>query len=305
MKQTHAGLALVVLAAFSFAPSAAHADAPVEAPESAEASFRMGVVAYQQQQFADALRAFRQAYAKAPDWRLLYNVGQCEAELGQTLDAYHTFSRYLREGGAQVPEERAKSLSAELPALRAKLASVVVVATPAGSELLIDGLSVGTLPMLEEAVLAPGRHAIEVRHKGYQPGLQTTDLVVGERRTVDVSLAFSSAPQAPQPVVLPVAKPVPWALWVATGAAGALALGASGLALGNGGELRSLKSRVDPNPSDLGKYAERTRAFAIGADVLWVSTLVLAGVSLYFTLTRAKSEPSAAFARTLSPLGAQ
>jgi hypothetical protein len=69
-----------------------------------------------------------------------------------------------------------------------------VQATPAGAEVLLDGEPVGTTPY--RATVAPGRHAVEIRHPGYRPHLQTVD--VSPAGALEIALQVQLEPRTPE-----------------------------------------------------------------------------------------------------------
>jgi PEGA domain len=285
--------AFIALFAFSSTTSLAYAQ-QVAAPEE---SFRSGVERYTQRDFAGALTAFREAYQADSDWRLLYNVGQCEIQLLRNRDAYLTFTRYLKDGGSQVPEERRPAVAKDLAMLLSKLGRIVVQVTPEDATILID-----EQPSAAETVVDPGVHVVAMRREGYVTTTQKVDIGAGDRSIVQTRLQPENAlSEKSEAVVVPVLVPKPSepepsrslsagtiGLWIGTGAAVALGATASGLSLYNGAELSRLKGTLDPSPTELERYAGRTKTFSIAADVLWGSAIVLAGVSVYFTFIAKK-----------------
>jgi PEGA domain len=260
-----------------------------------EESFRRGVERYTQRDFEGALAAFRDAYQADSDWRLLYNVGQCEIQLLRNRDAYLTFTRYLKDGGSQVPEERRPAVAKDLAMLLSKLGRIVVQVTPEDAAILIDDQ-----PSAPETVVEPGAHVVAMRRDGYVTATQKVDIGAGDRSIVQTRLQPESAvSNKTEAVVVPllVKPPEPSrslstgtiGLWIGTGAAVVLGATASGFSLYNGSELSRLKGTLDPSPTELERYAGRTKTFSIAADVLWGSAIVLAGVSMYFTFIAKKS----------------
>jgi hypothetical protein len=265
-----------------------------------EQSFRSGVERYTQRDFEGALSAFRDAYQADADWRLLYNVGQCEIQLLRNRDAYLTFTRYLKDGGSLVPEDRRSGVAKDLTVLLSKLGRIIVQVTPQDATLSIDGQ-----PSAPDTVVEPGTHVVSMRRDGYLAVTQKIDINAGDRSIVQTQLQTEkSVSEKTEAVVVPVlvgtpampATPLPsrstgtltLGLWIGTGAAVALGAAASGLSLYNGSELGRLKGTVDPSPTDLERYAGRTKTFSIAADVLWGSAIVLAGASVYFTFIAKK-----------------
>jgi PEGA domain len=262
-----------------------------------EQSFRSGVERYTQRDFEGALSAFRDAYQADADWRLLYNVGQCEIQLLRNRDAYLTFTRYLKDGGSQVPEDRRAGVAKDLALLLTKLGRIVVQVTPDDATVLIDDqLSA------PETVVTPGLHVVTMRRDGYVAVTQKVDISAGDRSIVQTQLQTENfVREKTEATVVPVliAKPVEptpsrslgpgtIGLWIGTGAAVTLGAAASGFSLYNGAELGRLKGTVDPSASDLERYAGRTKTFSVAADVLWGSAIVLAGLSVYFTFIAKK-----------------
>src|SRR5689334_21096548 len=97
--RTRALAAALVLGVF-LRGAVAHADdAPAAA---ADRSFRHGVTLFDQKDFPSALAEFERAYALAPEYRVLYNIGLVRFQLGDHAGAYEAFRRYLADGGELV-----------------------------------------------------------------------------------------------------------------------------------------------------------------------------------------------------------
>ena len=58
---------------------------------------------FEESNFTGALAEFRRAHAIAPSYRLLYNIGQVCYLLRDYPCALDSFSRYLSQGGAEIP----------------------------------------------------------------------------------------------------------------------------------------------------------------------------------------------------------
>jgi tetratricopeptide (TPR) repeat protein len=76
----------------------AHA-APEKAPDKAKAreAFRIAIRHYNLDEFKEALESFKEAYRSFDDPSFLFNIGQCERQLGQKQEALHSYKAYLRE----------------------------------------------------------------------------------------------------------------------------------------------------------------------------------------------------------------
>lgn len=71
--------------------------APDNAKQEAKARFVSGQSHYNLNEFAEALADFKDAYRLFPDPVFLYNLGQCEKQLGHFDEAIRFYRSYLRE----------------------------------------------------------------------------------------------------------------------------------------------------------------------------------------------------------------
>jgi tetratricopeptide (TPR) repeat protein len=84
---------LVVCAAMWAGGSVARADDL----EAAKAHFAVAQAYYDEANYADALKEFKEAYRLSKRPALLYNIGACHERLDQLSDAIEAFEQYLRE----------------------------------------------------------------------------------------------------------------------------------------------------------------------------------------------------------------
>ena len=61
---------------------------------------------YNEADFPAALVEFKRAYALAPAWQVLFNIGQSYFQLRNYADALVTLTRFVDEGRDRVPEAR-------------------------------------------------------------------------------------------------------------------------------------------------------------------------------------------------------
>lgn len=90
---------------------------PVEAQ--ARAEFQRGVTAYNLGQFEDAAKAYAEAYRLKPLPGFLFNLGQCERQLGRLEKAAFFFRRFLELMPASPNAPTARQLLEEVEARRA------------------------------------------------------------------------------------------------------------------------------------------------------------------------------------------
>lgn len=82
-------LALVILVTSAFS-AVAQAD-----NATAKVAYEKGMTAYNLQQFSDALEMFKRAYQEKQDPAFLFNIAQCQRQLGQYEAAAKSYRAYL------------------------------------------------------------------------------------------------------------------------------------------------------------------------------------------------------------------
>ncbi|MBN2530345.1 MAG: tetratricopeptide repeat protein [Deltaproteobacteria bacterium] len=97
------------------ATSVAHA-----ADGDAQQAFLNGARLYEKGEYAKAAQWFRMAYEAQPNWKILYNIGQCEAEAKQYARAIDAFEQYLKEGAEAIDAEKKKQVEQELALLHSR-----------------------------------------------------------------------------------------------------------------------------------------------------------------------------------------
>src|SRR5262245_54716328 len=85
------------------------------APNNSEAGrghFDRGVDYYRDGNINAALIEFKRAYEAAPNYRVLFNLGQVANALNDYVEAQRYFQRYLQDGGAEIDAERRAEVNA-------------------------------------------------------------------------------------------------------------------------------------------------------------------------------------------------
>jgi hypothetical protein len=187
-----AGLLLLALLGASLSSS------PVRAEEAgdARAHFDRALAASKEQRFTDALDEFEAAYAAAPDYRVLYNIGRVSIVLGKHVRALEALEQYLREGAETLPEDRRAEVSRLVADERLKVATLVVE-TAAGADVRVDGRLAGAAPLPGPLRLVAGSHTLEALIAGRPPLLRELELTGGT--TTTVALTFPPSPPAAVP----------------------------------------------------------------------------------------------------------
>jgi tetratricopeptide (TPR) repeat protein len=92
---------LLVVALLLLGPPAGARNAAADKTKAREA-FREALRHYNLSEFKEALASFKAAYRAYDDPSFLFNIGQCQRQLGLKQDALHSYKAYLRES----PEAR-------------------------------------------------------------------------------------------------------------------------------------------------------------------------------------------------------
>jgi hypothetical protein len=292
--------AVTVSAAATSFPREAHAAPPSEEVARAVARFNRGQELYVERNFAGALVEFRKAYETAPNFRVLYNIGQVCYQMQDYVCAYRSLEQYLADGGSQVPNARRKAVGSELVLLKQRVGYLDVKANVAGAELSVDDVLVGALPVSGPVAVSAGRHKVVVEAPGRAPMTRSVD--VAGQDTVEVELSFPDLPRTePAPAVVtapsasPPAPPAPPAppppppsrmttlSWVgygvggvvlaAGGVTGAVALGAA----------HDVTSKVYADGAAAEAARSRTGGLALASDVILATGVVVVAVTTVFT----------------------
>src|SRR5689334_11974849 len=74
--------------------------------KAAGAHYQKGLELANRAEYRAALDEFNAAYAASPNYAVLYNIGQAEVAIGRPRQAIESLTKYLRDGGEQVPANR-------------------------------------------------------------------------------------------------------------------------------------------------------------------------------------------------------
>lgn len=147
--------------------------------EDARAYFNRGVESFREGAYDAALVQFKAAYATAPNYRVLYNVGQTSLKLQDFAAALAAFERYLAEGGTDLPSDRRAAVEQEIERLAGRVSRVTIVSNAAGGEILVDDVAVGRLPLPDGVRVSAGRRKLTIVPDGGAPISRVVDVPGG------------------------------------------------------------------------------------------------------------------------------
>ena len=312
MKQTPCLLLGILFASFACLSQARGQES---ATDKARDSFFAGIELFKEGSYEAALAELQKAYQLAPNYRVLYNIGQVQFELHDYVSAYATLKDYLEQGGDEIPEARRSQVDTSLQKLEQRIAYLEVDCNLSDADIRVDDISVGKSPLTAPVPVNAGTHRIAAVKPGFAVAARMVSLT-GEER-VSVKLKIAAPPPEAQPT-RPVPRPsastrtapeqslgrhhrgLVASLTVATSCA--LATGIFGW------RLLVAKSDFDHEvskvPYDRGT-AEGIRSRAMAYQYLTIgfgaATLLSSGLALYLALDGGSGNPRGVGSMALSP----
>ena len=156
--------------------------------DEARQRFQRGVELYKEGSFDAALAEFNKAYELAPNYRVLFNLAQVQTERHDYVSALKDFEKYLDQGGAEISADRKEQVNKEITALKGRVAELTITADVEGAEVLVDGVSAGTLPLSEPVRVSAGVRQLQVRKAGYETNTRTETIAGGDNAHFDFKL---------------------------------------------------------------------------------------------------------------------
>ena len=282
--------------------------------EEARRHFQRGAEFYREGNYDAALAEFTKAEQLAPNYRLLYNIGQVQAERHDYVAAVRALTDYLAQGGTELPEERRSQVQSELASLKTKIAELTVTSNVSGADVSIDGMPVGLLPLRTPLLVSAGSCRITVAKRGYTT-FERTIIVAGEERPhVDAVLqplvggaptAKRATPAAEPRTASPESSGSNTGGWLSVTAAGGFAAGAVVFGLMANHKNQTLDTELNRYPldahrvNDLRSDIKRDAALC---DGLAGASAVSAIFAIYFFATGSKSSerPATTHARVVA-----
>ncbi|MBX3188497.1 MAG: PEGA domain-containing protein [Labilithrix sp.] len=273
------------------APPAAPEAEPVDPKtEEMRAHHRRGLELFDEGDFRLALIEFERAYAIGGSARILFNIGQVHYQLNNYAKARLALERYLAEGGDAITPKRRADVERDLAALRQRTATLSVRVNVDGAEIAINDATMGKAP-LERALVDAGTLRVQITRAGYATRVTEITLAGGDQQVVTIDLTETR----PDVVVTHTGLPAEAITgWIVTGVllAGTVGTGIAAISASSTYDTKRttpIAGSPQEAQADLSRQRNLVGALAVTTDVLAISTIVAAGVSLYFTL-RGKPE---------------
>jgi hypothetical protein len=262
-----------------------------EREQEAGARFERGVELYGEGNLDAALVQFERAYELIPNYRVLYNLAQLQAERHEYVAALSFYERYLEQGGDEVPEARRVESLAQIESLRERVGQLWVESDVAGAKLFVDDELVAELPLSSPIPINAGLRHVRLEKSGYTPVFRKLKVAGGDTPRVRIMLrAAVAGAAAPSDSTASAAgaRPDYRPLWVASAATVALAGATVTMGLLARGENQDLDRSLDlfpGRPEEVQHHRSRVKTYAALTDGLGAVSLVSLGLSLYFAFS--------------------
>lgn len=258
------------------------------APSEARVHFDRGVELYQEGSFDAALAEFERAHEISPNYKILYNIAQVQAERHEYVAAVKLFNEYLRAGASLVSAERRQAVEGDIEKLRQRIATLAIDANVTGAEVFVNDESVGKTPLEEAVLVNAGTCRVRVEKAGYSAKARTLTVTGAERARI--SFELDAAPTlTSRTTTIETTNTTPF--WISLGATvvlggttavvGALTLGAN----------HDLDTQLDRTPADknaIESARNKVTTMAGLTDGFGAATAVAAGATLYFLIWPSK-----------------
>lgn len=263
------------------------------ATDDASTRFKRGVELYEERDFRASILEFQRAYEIKPNFRVLYNIGMAYMELQDYVAAFDTLSRYLVEGGAEVPQERVAEVKAEIEKAKSRIARVEIATSVEGATVLIDDVEVGTTPLKEPVRVSAGQRRVTLSKTGHVPTTRSIAIAGGDSAKLALDLApigVNKPPASEGAARLP-GTPF-WVLLATTGAFGIGAGVAGGLAVAQKSSHDELLETQGAALDDIQVSASELKQRTIATDVLLGATGVSAVLTVVLAFTTTSQPPA-------------
>ena len=261
-----------------------------------------GATLHQQGDDAGALARFQAAYGMFPNPKLLFNIAQMLADLGNNADAADAFQQFL-DGAAPNPKpaqsEFLETARKRLVQLQPTVGRLRLSATPPSAVLAVDG-RVHRSGLL---YLSPGAHQLVVSQPGWETSTQIVAISAGHDQVLEVNLVAVQIKPAPEvqleptpshdvapkiepaltaPTPLPE-RPANVPARIAFGVSAALAVGAAVMTGITWHQYANLSAQPGPAPAKLPSPYATELTDARLSDGLWAGAGIAAaaGVGLW------------------------
>jgi hypothetical protein len=256
--------------------------------------------------------AFERAYEIAPSYKILWNIGQVENELGNYSAALDAYKKYLAEGEGKIPVSRAAKARKEIARLEALVGRIRVDSEVGGALIFVDGRKQGATPLADPVLVDLGEHEVVAKTGGEMIHRELVKVAGGEEVVVEIKSGTTH--------IEPVGGegeataegdgdgPKRIWTWVALGVGGACLVAGGAIGGAVMGKASDLEERCPDKQCPESEWEELDKAdsMAMASNVLLGvgAAAVVAGVVLFFVEPGDEEEAAVSLTPTVGPQGA-
>lgn len=167
----------------------------------AKESHENGVRLYDLGKLEESLAAFERAYALAPHYAVLFNIGQLQSKLGQPVEAVRALGRFLEEGATRISHVRRQEAERVLALNERLIGRLRIEVKPRDATVQVDGVEWSSNGA--ELPLAQGHHVVVASRDGFLQKTETLRI----RGMSQVSLRLTLEPNVqskPEAIASPI-----------------------------------------------------------------------------------------------------
>lgn len=263
---------------FKVQPQASKSDLDTSDTDKARLRFERGVELYESGDVEAAYIEFKRAYELVPNYHLLFNIAQAQAELKDYVGALGSLDQYLKDGGNKISTERRIAVHQEVKRLKTYVAYVRLELEVKDAQVKVDGKVVDLRASLGEIAVSAGRRKVEVLHKDYLPWERYIDVAGEDNLKLDVDLVARPkltkaivSKDAPVSATEEVQKrrvgPVFWSGVAATATFGIGTIVLGSLAMRAQGKHEELLRTFPTSQPAIDKSAKDVKGLALATDI--------------------------------------
>jgi hypothetical protein len=250
-------------------------------PSDVEDLIRRGGELRKQGNDAAALPLYQRAYHLGQSPRTAAQLGLVEVQLGYRIEAEDHLAEALAARGDNWIEKYRKVLDEQLHQVKAGIGEVVIVGSPAGAEVSVNGKLRGQLPLVAPIRLVAGPALVEMSADGYTPASATVNVRGQSQERVMLTLARSAVAgvSGTKVDVALTSSATSEASWSTGKIAGVAAIIGGGVAILGGGTLLLLDKHETCSTPSGGMCIKRTQTRGPGWGLVGVGAAsILVGV---------------------------
>jgi hypothetical protein len=149
--------------------------------------FERGVDLYREGSFDAALAEFQRTGQLAPNYKILYNLTQVQAERHESVIAVQFLTEYLQKGGSEIQAERRQSVMQDLEKLRQRISPLTVEVSVEGAEVFVNDVLAGRSSLTGSVPVNVGTCRVRAEI-GFLTRSQTVNSVGGESSRIALTL---------------------------------------------------------------------------------------------------------------------